>query len=104
MQQPSPEGNATSPGRSTQSPKHISDRSRLALIAALALVSVNLRPLITALGPVLDSVSASLNLSGTAIGMLITLPVLCFGAFAPFVPRLLRFSSPERLILYALGV
>src|SRR5690606_22430962 len=44
------------------------------------------------------------SLSGAVIGMLITLPVLCFGAFAPFVPRLLRFTSPERLVLIALGV
>ncbi|MDX3894445.1 MFS transporter [Pusillimonas sp.] len=81
-----------------------SDRSRLALIAALVLVSVNLRPMLTGLGPVLDSIRDSLALSGATIGMLITLPVLCFGAFAPFVPRLLRFASPERLVLIALGV
>lgn len=104
MQRPPSGKNAPSSSSSSQSDKYTSDRSRLALIAALILVSVNLRPLITALGPVLDSVSASLNLSGTAIGTLITLPVLCFGAFAPFVPRLLKFSSPENIILYSLGV
>ncbi|HUH87674.1 MAG TPA: CynX/NimT family MFS transporter [Pusillimonas sp.] len=76
----------------------------MALIAALILVSINLRPMLTGLGPVLDSIRESLQLSGAAIGMLITLPVLCFGAFAPFVPRLLRFASPERLILWSLGV
>lgn len=76
----------------------------MALIAALILVSINLRPMLTGLGPVLDSIRESLQLSGAAIGMLITLPVLCFGAFAPFVPRLLRFTTPERLIFLALGV
>lgn len=60
--------------------------------------------MLTGLGPMLDSIRASLDLSGAAIGMLITLPVLCFGAFAPFVPRLLRFASPERLIMQAMGV
>jgi len=88
-------------GRSSETE---SDRSRLALIAALVLVAVNLRPMLTGLGPVLDSIRDALSLSGAAIGMLITLPVLCFGAFAPFVPRLLRFASPERLILIAMGV
>ena len=81
-----------------------SDQSRLALIAALTLISINLRPMLTGLGPVLDSIRESLALSGATIGMLITLPILCFGVFAPFVPRLLRFTSPERLILLALGV
>jgi len=104
MQDTRPESDTESPRDCGQSLKTASDRSRLALIAALVLVSVNLRPMLTGLGPVLDSIRDSLALSGAAIGMLITLPVLCFGAFAPFVPRLLRFTSPERLILIALGV
>lgn len=89
---------------SGQSEKMASDQSRLALIAALALISINLRPMLIGLGPILDSIRDSLALSAAAIGMLITLPVLCFGVFAPFVPRLLRFTSPERLIMLALGV
>lgn len=104
MQHTRPESDTASPRDCGQSLKTESDRSRLALIAALVLVSVNLRPMLTGLGPVLDSIRDSLALSGATIGMLITLPVLCFGAFAPFVPRLLRFTSPERLILVALGV
>ncbi|WP_017524594.1 CynX/NimT family MFS transporter [Pusillimonas noertemannii] len=104
MQHTRPESEAASPRDCGQSLKTESDRSRLALIAALVLVSVNLRPMLTGLGPVLDSIRDSLSLSGAVIGMLITLPVLCFGAFAPFVPRLLRFTSPERLVLIALGV
>lgn len=84
--------------------KYSSGRSRLVLIAALILISINLRPMLTGLGPVLDSIRDSLGLSGAAIGMLITLPILCFGAFAPFVPHLLRFTSAERLILMAMGV
>lgn len=79
-------------------------RSNWTLILALVLISINLRPLLTGLGPVVDSIRASLQLSGTAIGLLITLPVLCFGAFAPFAPRLLRFASAERIILIAMIV
>src|SRR5690606_27242589 len=82
----------------------VSKRARITLMIALVLVSVNLRPILTGLGPVLDSVRDSLHLSAAAIGMLITLPVLCFGGFAPFVPRLLRFASPEPLILFALAI
>lgn len=46
----------------------------------------------------------SLQMSGSAIGLLLTLPVLCFGAFAPFAPRLLRHHSAERIILAGLAV
>lgn len=101
MQGTSPERPTGDRGRAV---KTASDRSRLALVAALVLVSINLRPMLTGLGPVLDSIRDSLGLSGATIGMLITLPVLCFGAFAPFVPRLLRFNSPERLIMLAMAV
>lgn len=75
---------------------------QLTLIVALILVAANLRPVLISLGPVLDSVQASLQLSGTASGLLITLPILCFAGFAPFVPRLLRYWSAERLVLWGL--
>jgi len=84
--------------------KMANDRSRLEFIFALILISVNLRPMLIGLGPVLDSIRESLSLSAGAIGTLITLPILCFGAFAPFVPRLLRFMSSEKLILLSLGI
>jgi CP family cyanate transporter-like MFS transporter len=39
-----------------------------------------------------------LGLSATAAGLLTTLPVLCFGALAPVVPRLARRVPIERLL------
>ncbi|MCI2808255.1 CynX/NimT family MFS transporter [Eoetvoesiella caeni] len=79
-------------------------RPKLMLILALFFVAANLRPVLISLGPVLDSVQASLDLSGSGSGLLITLPILCFAGFAPFVPRLLRYWPAERLILWALLV
>jgi CP family cyanate transporter-like MFS transporter len=43
-------------------------------------------------------VRADLGLSGTAAGVLTALPVLCFGAFAPVVPRLVRRVAIERVL------
>ncbi len=80
------------------------DRSRVGFIIALTLISINLRPMLIGLGPVLDSIRDSLSLSAGAIGTLITLPILCFGVFAPFIPRLLRYMSSEKLILLSLGI
>lgn len=78
--------------------------SPLWLIFAICLVAVNLRPTLTSLGPLVDSVRTGLDLSGSTIGILITLPILCFGAFAPLAPQLLRYQSAERIILVGLAV
>jgi len=72
------------------------------LVLAIVFVGMNLRPALLAVGPLMDSIQLGLDLSAVALGALITLPVLCFGAFAPLAPRLLRFQSAERLILLSL--
>ncbi|TAL79645.1 MAG: MFS transporter [Burkholderiaceae bacterium] len=76
--------------------------SIVALVLALVLVACNLRPALLSLGPVLDSVQDSLHLNASASGFLIMLPILCFSAFAPLVPSLLRRWPAEQLILLCL--
>ena len=78
--------------------------SSLALGAALAVVSLNLRTPITAVGPVLDDIRRTLHLSGTQAGFLTMLPLLCFGAAAPLAPRLVRRHAPEVVLLGAVVV
>ncbi len=73
-------------------------RQQVWLIATLVFICLNLRPMLTGLGPVLDSVRQALQLSNTSVGLLITLPILCFGLVAPAVPRLLPYFSAERLV------
>ena len=60
----------------------------LGLLAAVVLLGLNLRTAVASLPPLLDTIRADLGLSGTAAGVLTALPVLCFGALAPVVPRL----------------
>lgn len=76
--------------------------SELLLITALFFVGMNLRTAVSSVAPVLAEIRASTGLSSTGIGLLTTLPVLCFGVFAPFAPRLARLFSVERTILYCL--
>jgi CP family cyanate transporter-like MFS transporter len=59
---------------------------------------LNLRTAVASLPPLLDTIRADLGLSATAAGVLTALPVLCFGAFAPVVPRLVRRYPIERLL------
>ena len=68
-------------------------------MTAIVLLALNLRTLVASLPPLLTDVRADLGLSGLAAGLLTTLPVLAFGAFAPLAPRLTRRVSIERVLL-----
>jgi CP family cyanate transporter-like MFS transporter len=72
-------------------------------------VALNQRPAVVAVAPVLGDLRAETGLSSTLAGLLTTLPVLCFGAFAPAAPRLARRIGLETavalsLILLAAGI
>ncbi len=73
--------------------------SRLLLALAIALVALNLRPAVAAVGPVLPELRADLGLSGTTTAALTMLPVLCFGALAAAAPRLARLAGIEQVVL-----
>jgi CP family cyanate transporter-like MFS transporter len=60
------------------------------LAAAMVLLAMNLRPAAAAVGPLIHRIRADSGLSGTAAGLLVTLPVLCFGTLAPLAPLLAR--------------
>lgn len=85
---------------------HVNDRvwrsSGYLLVVSIFLIGINLRPTLTGVGPVLESIRTSLGMSAASISFLITLPILCFGLFAPIVPRLLRFQPAERIVLFSL--
>src|SRR5581483_7387337 len=72
---------------------------RLLLALALLLVSFNLRPAVTSLGPVLPAVMRSTGMSAGTASLLTTLPALCFGLFAPLAPGLARRLGTERAVL-----
>lgn len=58
-----------------------------AALLALCAVALNLRPALSAIGPVLEPLRADLQLSYGAAGVLTALPVLCMGLFASLTPR-----------------
>jgi CP family cyanate transporter-like MFS transporter len=80
-------------------------RSRLAsvlLVAAIVAVALNQRPAVVAVAPVLGDLRADTGLSSALAGLLTTLPVLCFGAFAPIAPRLARRIGLETAVAFSL--
>lgn len=68
------------------------------LLVAVLLVSVNLRGAIAAVSPVLPQIRTELAMSPAVAGLLTTLPVLCFAAFAPVATWIGRRAGLERAI------
>jgi MFS transporter, CP family, cyanate transporter len=75
-----------------------------ALVLALILVALNLRPAIASVPPVLPDIQRDLHLSGTAGGALTALPVVCLGLFAPVAARLAARFGVDRVVAWALVV
>lgn len=72
----------------------------LSLVSFL-LLALNLRPAITAVGPLVGSIQDSTGLSGAAVGLLSSLPLLAFAAFAPLA-RFGRRIGLERTLALAM--
>ncbi|MGN7415772.1 MFS transporter [Paenibacillus sp. SAF-068] len=72
------------------------------IVLALILASLNLRPPITSISPLMSIIQNDLGLSGMTASLLTTLPVLCMGIFAPFSVRLSRRWGNEGAIVLAL--
>lgn len=71
---------------------------------SLVLIAANLRPVFSSVSVLLPEITASTGMSGTAAGVLTTLPVLCLGLFAPFAPRLAQRFGAERVLLCVLAL
>ncbi len=57
-------------------------------LAALLLLAVNLRPVISSVPPLTPDIQTSLGWSDVVIGLLSAIPILCLALAAPLVPRL----------------
>lgn len=70
-------------------------------VAALILLAGNLRATLTSVGPLIEQIRHSTHISLTAAGLLTSLPLVAFGAFAPLGHFGRRFGM-ERMSVFAL--
>ncbi|NMO89155.1 MFS transporter [Actinomycetospora sp. TBRC 11914] len=75
-----------------------------ALVVAVLLIALNLRPAVVAVSPLLSQIRTDLGIGGAVGGLLTTLPVLCFGLLAPFAGRFARRIGLETTLFVALLV
>jgi MFS transporter, CP family, cyanate transporter len=88
----------------TTRPRPTATRPAWLLLATIFLVSLNLRPAIAAVPPLLDTIRAQLGLSATGAGLLTALPVVCMGVFAPAGTALARRLGRELAVACALAL
>jgi len=74
------------------------------LLLGILLIAANLRPSITAVGPVLDDIRSSLQLSSGVASVLVSIPLVAFALFSPIAPWISRRLGLEGALGAALGV
>ncbi|HLR63265.1 MAG TPA: MFS transporter [Lentibacillus sp.] len=72
------------------------------LLLAIVLIAATLRSPITSVGPLIPFFREELEASNSMIGLVNTLPLLAFGIFSPFVPKLSSTFGMERTLLMAM--
>lgn len=77
---------------------------KLFLMAAIAIIALNLRPSISGIGPLISEIRLDTGLSNTLLGMLTTLPVLAFGIFSVLTPLFTRRLGTEGTMAFALVI
>ncbi|MGF1426285.1 CynX/NimT family MFS transporter [Kitasatospora sp. LaBMicrA B282] len=73
------------------------------LAFAVALAAVNLRPVVTSLGPQLHQVRTDLHMSATVAGLLTAVPSFCFAVFGFAAPALARRFGPILVVAAGMG-
>ncbi|GKV68704.1 MFS transporter [Sporosarcina sp. NCCP-2716] len=68
----------------------LSTKQMYMLILAIFAVSLNMRPAVTSIGPLLDTIRTDLELSNAQVSLLTALPIVCMGVFASLAPVLNR--------------
>lgn len=70
----------------------------------MGVIAFNLRPAITAVGPVLPDMRKDLGLSSVGASILTALPLLCFAVGSAAAPAVLRRYRAERVIIGAMAL
>ena len=75
-----------------------------ALLIGLALAALTLRPQVVGIGPLLPAIQADYGVSHAVAGLLVTIPVLCMGIFAPPAPVLAHRIGAVRAVTVAVAL
>lgn len=71
-------------------------QNSILILFTIFAISINLRPAITSIGPMLETIREQLSLSNTQVSLLTSVPVICMGIFASLAPVLNRKFGLKR--------
>ena len=74
------------------------------LLLGLALAALTLRPQVVGIGPLLPAIQVDFGVSHAVAGLLVTIPVLCMGLFAPPAPLLAHRIGAIRAVTVAVAL
>lgn len=74
------------------------------LIAGIVLISVNLRPALAGVGPLVSTIRESTGLSNTMLGLLTTLPLIAFGVISTLTSLFTRRLGIEGTLAMAMAL
>ena len=75
---------------------HNQKPNTILLLVAIFAISINLRPAITSIGPILETIREQLSLSNAQVSLLTAIPVICMGIFASLAPVMNRKFGLKR--------
>jgi CP family cyanate transporter-like MFS transporter len=82
----------------------VTRRSTAGWVAAVVLVSLNMRPVIASVPPIIDEVRSAYGLSSAVAGALTAAPVVCMGVCAPAAAWVAARWGTGRAVAAALGL
>ncbi|WP_269049839.1 MFS transporter [Sporosarcina sp. G11-34] len=74
-------------------------RNAILIMVAIFAISVNMRPAITSIGPMLETIREQLSLSDAQVSLLTAVPVICMGLFATLAPVMNRKFGLNRVMI-----
>lgn len=78
--------------------------ARVALVVAVCLVAINMRPTITSVGPLLEEIGADTGLGPSALGLLASIPLATWALVSPFASGLSQRFGMSRVVLWSLAL
>lgn len=79
-------------------------RNRFWLLFGILFLALNLRPALSSIGPLMDEIGKSLNLSETFLGLLTTLPLLAFGLVSTITSLFTKKFGVGKTLLGAMAL
>lgn len=85
-------------------PNQLTTKKTVLLIFAIFAVSLNMRPAITSIGPLLETIRGQLSLTNAQVSLLTALPIICMGVFASLAPVLNRRFGLNATMIFMVAV